>query len=136
MSARVWKISDLVKHIVSFKKQMEHASDLQKLNKTHSFQHLLYSVFFYEYNSGLILRNELNNDRLSIKINKYNYPIVFVTFEAYQKYKRTLYYSDNLFLNFDHEAVYNQHRLSQHILNDHMLLPFFQYEYVKSICNH
>ena len=133
MSHKVWKISDLIKLIGSFKKEMERATDIEKLNKTRSFQQLLNHLFFYQYNSGLILRNQINNDRLSIKINKYNYPVVFIVFEAYEKHKRTFYYSDNLFLDLDHEAVYNQQRVGQHILNDNMLLQFFQYE-VKSIC--
>ena len=132
----MWRISDLVKMIGEFKHQFASAQDVEILNMSHSFQSLVFHVFYYEYNSSVIIRNNVNNDRLHISIIKSKYPSVIITFELYHKYKHLPYYFDILFLDFNNNnALHNQFILTQHILNDSLLIPFFRYE-KKSICNH
>ena len=93
-------------------------------------------MFYYEYNSSVIITNNTSNDRLHISIIKNKYPLVVTTFELYHKYKRLPYYLDILFLDFNNNnTLHKQFILAQHIPNDNMLLPFFRYE-KKSYCNH
>ena len=132
---KVWRISDLIKTIGRFKHEFEKAQDVERLNTSHSFQSLVFHLFYYKYNSGLVVRNNYNNDRLHISIINSKYPSVVITFEVYHKYKRLPYYFDILFLDCNNKSIINQSTLAQHILNDHMILSFFQYE-KKSIYNH
>ena len=133
---KVWRISDIIKMIGEFKHQFEQAQDISRLNMSHSFQSLVFHVFYYEYNNSVIIRNNISNNRLHISIIKSKYPSVVITFELYHKYKRLPYYFDILFLDFNNNnALHNQFILTQHILNDNMLLTFFRYE-TNSCCNH
>ena len=91
---KVWIISDLITMIGEFKHQFEEAEDVERLNMTHSFQSLVFHVFYYEYNSSVIIRNNVNNDRLHISICKRENQLVAVTFKLYHKYKRIPYYFD------------------------------------------
>ena len=125
---RVWRISDLIGVIGSFKKMFEHASDIEKLNESTSFQHLVFHVFARISDSGLIIRDRYNKDRLHISICKHRKPVIVVSFEILEKRKRTPYFFDIMFLNSDHSALTNQRKLAERVLYDPMLLPFFQYE--------
>ena len=132
---KMWRISDMIKKIGEFKHQFEQAQDVERLNMTHSFQCLVFHVFYYEYNNSVIIGNTISTDRLHISIIKSKDPSVVIVFELYHKYKRLPYYFDILFLDFTSCAVRNQIILTQHILNDNMLLIFFRYEKI-SCCNH
>ena len=133
---KVWRLSDIIKTIGKYKHEFEKAQDVERLNTSHSFQSLVFHLFYYKYNSSVIIRNNHNKDRLNISIVKSKYPAVVITFEVYHKYKRLPYYFDILFLYFNNNnALNNQLFLTQHILNDNMLLTFFRYE-KKSCCDH
>ena len=126
---KVWRISDIIKTIGKYKHQFEQAQDVERLNMSHSFQSLVFHLFYYQYNSGMVMKNTISTDRLHISIIKSKYQSVVITFELYHKYKRLPYYFDILFLDFsNNNALHNQFVLTQHILNDNMLLTFFQYE--------
>ena len=130
-----WRISDIIKMIGEFKHKFEQAQDVEKLNMTQSFQALVFHLFYYKYGSGMVVRNTISTDRLHISIIKSKYPLIALTFELYHKHKRLPYYFDILFFDFTSCAVRNQIILTQHILNDNMLLIFFRYEKI-SCCNH
>ena len=125
----------MIKKIGEFKHQFEQAQDVERLNMTHSFQCLVFHAFYYEYNNSFIVRNNISHDRLHVSIIKSKYPLIALTFELYHKHKRLPYYFDILFLDFNNKAITNHFILTQHILNDNMLIIFFRYE-KKSICNH
>ena len=128
MSHKVWMISDLIKLIGSFKKEMERATDIEKLNRIEVFQHLIYHIFNpSEFDSGLIIRNTLNDHRLSVTVCKHKPPIVMISFSCLEKHKRTPYHFDTLCLNLDHKSVDNQRELATMILNDNILFHFFRY---------
>ena len=127
-TSKVWTVIDLIKEIGFFKKMFEQASDIEKLNQSRTFQELVYHVFGRVYDSGLIVRNMYNNDRLHISICKHKKPIVIVTFEILHKRKRIPYYFDILFLDMNSSALSNQRILTKYILNDCLLLWFFRYE--------
>ena len=133
---KVWRISDMIKKIGEFKHQFELAQDVEILNMSHSFQFLIFHLFYYKYGSSMVVRNNISTDRLHISIIESKYQSVVITFELYHKYKRLPYYFDILFLDLNNNnALHNQLILTQHILNDNMLIPFFRHE-KKSICNH
>ena len=56
-------ISDMVKKFGEFKHQFEQVQDVEKLNMSHSFQSLVFHIFYYQYNSGMVVRNDISNDR-------------------------------------------------------------------------
>ena len=116
----MWRISDLITMIGEFKHKFELAQDVEKLNMSHSFQSLIFHLFYYKYGSGMVVRNNISNNRLHISIIKSKYPSVVITFELYHKYKHLPYYFDILFLDLDNKAITNQSSLAQHILNDNM----------------
>ena len=120
---KVWSITDLIRVIGSFKKMFEHASDIEKLNESTSFQHLVWHVFARIYDSSLIVRH--NTERLRISICKHRRPMVIVTFEILEKRKRTPFYFNILFLNSNESALTNQRKLAERVLYDSLLLPFF-----------
>ena len=122
---KVWRITDLIKEISKWKHEFEVASDLQKLNESTSFQHLVFHVFGRISDSGLIIRDRYCNDRLHISICKHKKPIVVITFEILHKRKRTPYYFDIIFLDMNNSAIHNQRLLAERVLNDNLLLPFF-----------
>ena len=111
---KVWRISDMIKKIGEFKHKFELAQDVEKLNCTNTFQSLVFHIFYYKYGSGMVVRNNISNDRLHISIIKSKYPSVVITFELYHKYKRLPYYFDILFLDFsNNNALHNQFILTQ-----------------------
>ena len=55
---KVWSITDLIGVIGSFKKLFEHASDIEKLNESTAFQHLVFHVFGHTFDSSLIVRHK------------------------------------------------------------------------------
>ena len=129
---KVWKISDLIKLIGSYKGEFENATDIEKLNKVQTFQHLVYHVFSdSEFCNGLVIRNTLNEHRLLISICKHKRPTVLISFSCFKKYKRIPYHFDTLFLNLDNERCNNptleQRKLSTIILNDGILFEFFRH---------
>ena len=131
----LWQITDLIKMIGQYKKLFENITDIEKLNQSHSFQSLVYHVFYRQYDSGIIIRNKMNNDRLHISICKHQYPDIITSFELYGKYKKRPYYVDTLFLDFNEMPIDNQRVLANHILNDSLLFHFFEFE-GKSYCSH
>ena len=122
---KVWLITDLIRVIGSFKKLFEQASDIEKLNKSPAFQHLVFHVFARISDSGLIIRDSYSKDRLHISICKHKKPMVIVTFEILAKRKRLPHYFDILFLNSNESALTNQRKLAERVLCDPMLLYFF-----------
>ena len=124
----VWRISDIIKMIGEFKHKFEQAQDVKKLNMTQSFQALVFHLFYYKYGAGMVVRNNIGDDRLHIYICKRENQFVVITFELYYKYKHLPYYFDILFLDFNNKAIPNQSTLAQYILSNDMLLIFFQYE--------
>ena len=124
-TSKIWVITDLIKCIGAFKHQFEHCLDREKLNNTNYFQNLIFHLFHNQYDSGIILRQKKNNDRLCISICKHKSPMVLISFEIFEKYKRTPKYFDTLFLDFNENPLHNQMKISNHILNDNMLLEFF-----------
>ena len=128
MSAQVWRITDLIKLIGKWKHEFEKAIDIEKLNRIEVFQHLVYHIFNpSEFDSGLIIRNTLNEDRLMISICRHKQPFVLLSFSCLEKYKRIPYHFDTLSLNLDHSSVDNQSQLGTMILNDNILFHFFRY---------
>ena len=125
---KLWQITDLINVISKYKHEFENIADIEKLNQVYSFQSLVYHVFYKKYDSGIIIRNKMNNDRLHISICKHQYPDIIISFELYGKYKKRPYYVDTLFLDFNEIPVDNQLVLANHVLNDIMLLHFFQFE--------
>ena len=132
---KVWAITDIVKLIGKFKGQMEHCIDIEKINQVYSFQSLLCHLFYHLYDSGIIVRSKMNEDRMHISICKHQNHMVLISFELYGKYKKMPFYVDQLFLNFNEKAIDNQYKIANHILNDTLLSHFFEFE-KKSYCNH
>ena len=52
--------------------------------------------------------------------------ITVVQVDLFEKYKRTAYYHDNIFLNSNDKPLDNQQILSEWILNDQSLLDCFR----------
>ena len=123
---RVWRIIDLVKLICSFKRDFEHNTDIQKLNNTYLFQHLIPHIFFLKCDSGVVKYNNQNRDRIRIEVCKCDPNITTIQVELFETRKRTPYYFDILFLDNDKEPIANQRKLSEWILNDSLLLELFR----------
>ena len=132
---KLWTITDLIKEVGKWKTEFENIADIEKLNQSHSFQSLVYHVFYRQYDSGIIIRNKMNNDRLHISICKHQYPDIITSFELYGKYKKRPFYVDTLFLDFNKMPIDNQRVLANFVLNDTMLFHFFEFER-KSYCDH
>ena len=122
---QVWRITDLIKMISKWKHEFEVASDLQKLNESTSFQHLVFHVFGHTFDNCMIVRNKCNSERLRVSICKHRKPLIIVTFEILAKRKKLPFYFDILFLDMNNSALTNQRKLADRILNDPMLLYFF-----------
>ena len=90
-------------------------------------------MFHNVFDSGIIIKQ--NDNRLAIRICKHKNPTTTITFETFEKYKRQPYYFDTLFLDMTDTPIQNQIKLSNHILNDDMLLEFFMHEN-KAKCYH
>ena len=128
MSHKLWQITDLIKLIGSFKKEMERATDIEKLNSIEVFQHLVYHIFNpSEFDKGLIIRNTLNEDRLSITICKHKLPAIMISFSAIHKHKRNPYHFDTLCLHLDNNSMDNQRELTTMVLDDNILFHFFSH---------
>ena len=125
---KVWSVTDLIKLISKYKHEFEHAHDIEKLNNLHVFQHLVFHIFHRKYDSGMILKSEITNDRLQITICKHKYPYVMITFDTYEYRKRRPFYVQQLFIDFNEQPINNQQMLSNFVLNDSMLLQFFEHE--------
>ena len=123
---KVWRITDLIKLIGALKHQMEHNMDIEKLNNTYLFQHLIPLIFFICCDSGVVKYNDCNGERMRIQVCKCNPRITVVQMDLFEKRKRLPYYCDSLFLNNDNKPLDNQKRLSEWILNDSLLLDFFR----------
>ena len=123
---KVWRITDLIKEISKWKHEFEVASDVENLNKSTSFQHLVWHVFGRIYDSSLIIRH--NTERLNVSICKHRKPIIVITFELLHKRKKLPYYFDILFLDSSDNAIDNQRLLTERVLNDSLLLRFFRNE--------
>ena len=129
---KIFSCLDIIKLISQYKHEMEYCIDIEKLNQVGSFQSLVYHLFRFNCDCGVIIRNRTNNERLVIKICKCKQPLVLVMFKTFEKYKRLPYYIDTLFLNFNNSPIHNQNILAQHILNDNIIFNFFKY---KQMCN-
>ena len=135
MSHKVWQITDLIKMIGKWKHEFEKATDIEKLNRIEVFQHLVYHIFNpSEFDSGLIIRNTLNDHRLSVTVCKHKPPIVMISFSCLEKHKRNPYYFDTLSLNVDNNGIDNQRALTEMVLNDNILFHFFRYSKKCSCC--
>ena len=121
---KVWCISDLCKMIGSYKHQFEVAKDVQYLSNNNDYQHLLYHIYNYQYDTGVTIRK--NSDRMRVKVCTCNKDQIVLTFELFEKCKRIPYYYDTLFLNKNKQAIDNQRKLAVWIINDPLLLPFFK----------
>ena len=121
---KVWKIKDLVKHISKFKHQFENASDIERLSNNNDYQHILYHIYNYRTDNGLVIRK--NDERLVVNICLHKKPYITLTFKCYEKYKKIPYYFDITFLNTNEKAINNQRLIANRILNDDMLLEFFR----------
>ena len=119
---RCWQITDLIKLIGSFKHDFEHNMDIQKLNNTYTFQHLIPIIFYL----GCVKYNTKNGQRMRIQICKCNPQITVVQFDLFEKRKRIQFYHSTLFLINDNKPLDNQRLLSEWILNDSLLLDFFR----------
>ena len=124
---KVCGIKDMIELIGDWKHHFERASDIEQLNESHKFQSLIFQIFHNEYNSGLLLRNNNTDKRLNITISKHsNKKYVFITFEAFEKYKKIPYYRDILVIKTEDTPIKSQRKIALDILNDNMLLKFFQ----------
>ena len=123
---RVWQIKDLIKAIGSFKHEMEHNIDIEQINNTYLFQHLIPLIFYLNSESGIVKYNAKNGNRMRIQICKCNPNITVIQFDLFHKRKRTSFYYDSVFLNNNNKPLANQRILAEWILNDQLLLDFFQ----------
>ena len=122
----VWRITDLIKKIGKWKHEFERVSDIEQINNTYLFQHLIPLIFYLKCENGVVKYNAKNGDRMRIHVCKCNPNISVVQFDLFEKYKRTQYYHDSIFLDNDKEPLVNQRRLSEWILNDWLVLDFFR----------
>ena len=98
---------------------------MNNLENTDNFQDLLVLIFQRKYNCGLLIRNAHTDERLSIRVTKHDPYSTIVTFETYGKHKKRYYYHDTLILcKCDTDAV-QRSRITDFIVYDKMLLPFF-----------
>ena len=123
---QVWRITDLVRLIGLFKHNFEHIMDIENLNNTYLFQHLIPLIFFIRSDSGVVKYNDCNGERMRIEICKCNPNISVVQFDLFHKHKRTQYYHNTIFLNNKDQPLANQRKLAECILNDTLLLDFFK----------
>ena len=123
---KVWRITDLVRLIGLFKHKMEHNMDIENLNNTYLFQHLIPLIFFIRCDSGVVKYNATNADRMRIEICKCDPNITVVQFDLFEKRKRIQFYHSTLFLINDNKPLDNQRRLSEWILNDSLVLDYFR----------
>ena len=123
---KVWRITDLIKVIGRYKKEFETISDIEKLNSTRLFQHLVAIIFSCKCDNGVIKYDNRTGERLNIRVCKCDQQTIIVRTELFKKYKRIPYYCDTLFLDKNSNPVDNQRILADWILHDQLLLPFFR----------
>ena len=127
-SQKVFQITDLIRKIGKYKHQFETFADFQQLNNSHNLQHLIFHIFYYTFNSSVVIYNPNIEERLVIKIDKTIPKHIFLTFQIFQKYKRKeCIYMDILSLYPKLKLPFKlQQQISNHILKDNMLLQFFK----------
>ena len=122
---RVWQIKDL-KAIGSFKHEMEHNIDIEQINNTYLFQHLIPLIFYLNSESGIVKYNAKNGNRMRIQICKCNPNIMVMQFDLFDTRQRIPYYHNSIFLSNRDKPLANQRILAEWILNDQLLLDFFK----------
>ena len=122
---KVRQITDLIKVIGQYKHWFENISDIEKLNNTRLFQHIVAIIFNCNNDNGVIKYDNRTGERLSIRICQCSSDIIIVQAELLHKYKRISYYMDTLFLHKNSNPVDSQRLLTDWILNNQMLLHFF-----------
>ena len=120
---QVFRITDLVKYIGKFKHQFELVSDIEKLNNSFDFQHIVFHIFHNKFDTSIVLRNE--TERCKITVCFCEPPTVNVIFKVFKKYKRKPFYVDNMIFNMEKQSNI-QYNLANWILYDKFLLPFFK----------
>ena len=124
MSAKLWAITDLIKMIGQYKHEFENIADIEKLNNTQLFQHLVAIIFSCNCDNGIVKYDNQTRERLNIRVCKCDPYMIIVQTELFQKYKRLPYYTDTLFLDKNTNPVDNQRLLANFILHDPLLLHF------------
>ena len=124
---QVFRITDLVKIIGSFKKEFELADDIRRLNDNSLFQQLILLIYNSLHDAGIITKNE-KEERLQIKICfcLKIIPLIIIDFKIYEKYKKKHKYRNMFFINPDDKAYITQQDLSKFILDQDVLLSFFK----------
>ena len=125
-SHKLWAITDLINVINKYKHEFERANDIEKLNSTQLFQHLIGLIFYCKCDSGTIKYDNKTSERLSIRICKCHTDTIIIHTEVLQKYKRSGYYYNTLFLDTNTNPVDNQRLLANWILHNPLLLNFFR----------
>ena len=123
---RVWRITDLIKLIGTFKHDFEHNMDIQQLNNSYLFQHIIPLIFYLKCESGVVKYNVQNGQRMRIQVCKCNPNTTIIQFDLFEKRKRTPYYHDTIFLHNNDKPLGNQRILAEWILNDTLILSFFK----------
>ena len=121
---KLWSITDLVKMIGQYKHEFENISDIEKLNATRLFQHIIAIIFNCNSDNGVIKYDNRTGERLSIRVCKCDHNMIIVQAELFHKYKRISYYMDTMFLDKNACPINNQRLLANWILNNQMLLHF------------
>ena len=123
---QVWRITDLIKLIGSLKHDFEHNIDIEQINNTYLFQHLIPLIFYLNSESGIVKYNAKNGDRMRIQICKCNPSTTVIQFDLFDKRKRTPFYYDSILLHNIEKPFANQRILAEWVLNDQLLLNFCQ----------
>ena len=111
--------------IGQYKHEFENITDIEKLNNTSLFQHIIAIIFSCNSDNGVIKYDNQTGGRLNIRVCKCDQQIIIVQAELLKKYKRIPYHYDMFFLNKNSNPVDNQRLLASWILNDEFLLHFF-----------
>ena len=123
---KLWSVTDLIKMIGHYKHEFENIADIEKLNYTRLFQHLVAIIFSCNSDNGVIKYDNRTGERLTMRVCKCSSDIIIVQTELFKKYKRIPYYYDTLFLDKNSNPVDNQRLLANWILKDKLLLHFFR----------
>ena len=122
---KLWTITDLIKMIGQYKHWFENISDIEKLNATRLFQHIIAIIFNCNNDNGVIKYDNRTMDRLQIRVCQCDHDMIIVQTELFKKYKRIPYHYDMFFLDKNDNAIDNQRLLANWILHDQLLLSFF-----------
>ena len=123
---KLFAVTDLVSEIGKWKSMFEHQDDIQRINNTYLFQHLVPLIFFFKHETGITKYNAKNDDRIQIQICRCDSRITVIQMDLYHKRKRIAYYHDSILLNNNEKPIVNQRKLAEWILNDSLLLDFFK----------